>query len=153
MIALTRRQARGLRGLLRRAALGPPARGPAPPLVLRAGGAQLRAQYRYAGLAVEHTLDGNFPAEAAVSLPLDALAELEGRDETPVSIEPLARDRTAARWAHRGIPRAREYAVVPVDALTPFPDPPASRSGCPAALPDALAEAARTGTRAGRGRA
>jgi hypothetical protein len=147
MITLTRRQARGLRGVLRRAALGLPGRGPAPPLVLRAGGAQLRAQYRYAGLAVEHALDGSFPAqEAAVALPLDALGDVEGRDETPVTIEALARDRTAARWADRGIPQAREYAVEPVDALAPFPDPPTSWSECPAALLDALAEAARTGT-------
>ena len=54
MITLTRRQARCLRGVFRRSVLGIAHRGPVPPLVLRAGGAQLRAQYRYAGLAVEH---------------------------------------------------------------------------------------------------
>jgi hypothetical protein len=146
MITLSRRQARGLRGVLRRATLGLPARGPAPPLVLRAGGAQLRAHYRYAGLAVEYTLHGDLPAPEAVAVPLDALAEFEGRDETPVTVEALAHDRTGVRWADRGIPRAREYAVVPVDGLAPFPDPPTSWSECPGALLDALAEAARTGT-------
>src|SRR5262249_14445593 len=68
-----------------------------------------------------------------------ALADVEGRDETAVTVEGVAADRTAARWFDRGVPQAREYDVPSVEALAPFPDPPDSWSACPAALLDALA--------------
>jgi hypothetical protein len=48
MIALTRHQARRLRAVFRRSVLAISHRGIIPPLVLRAEGMQLRAQYRYA---------------------------------------------------------------------------------------------------------
>jgi hypothetical protein len=144
MITLTRRQARGLRGVFRRHVLGP-VRGTAPPLVLWAEGPKVCARYRYGGLAVAHEFDGDSLRDATVFLPLDALAEFEGPDETAVTVEAVAADRTAARWVDRGVPQAREYAVPAVASLSPFPEAPASWSACPAAFLDALAEAARTG--------
>jgi hypothetical protein len=54
MITLTRNQVRRLRVAFRRSALGITNRGMIPPLVLRAEGTQLRAQYRYRDLAIEH---------------------------------------------------------------------------------------------------
>jgi hypothetical protein len=84
MITLTRRRARALRGLFRRAALGIGTRGPVPPLVLRVDGSVLRARHRYAALAVECDLGRFAGPDEEVALPLDALAEFEGRDETPV---------------------------------------------------------------------
>ena len=81
MITLTRRQARCLRGVFRRHALGITGKGPVPPLVLRAEGSQLRAQHRYGGLAVEHVIAGDVTTPGVVALPLDALADFEGRDD------------------------------------------------------------------------
>jgi hypothetical protein len=144
VITLTRRQARGLRGVFRRHILGP-ARGPAPPLVFRAEGLKVCAHYRYAGLAVGHEFDAHSPRDGTVLLPLDALTEFEGRDETAVTIEGVAPGRTSVRWVDRGVPQARDYDVPAVEALAPFPEPPTSWSACPAALLDALAEASRTG--------
>src|SRR4051794_32150991 len=103
MVTLTRRRARELRGVLRRHTLGLPCRGPVPPLVLRADGSQLRARYRYGGLAVEHVGGGGGPTPGLVTLPLDALADVEGRDDTAVTVRALAPGRTAVCWTDRGI--------------------------------------------------
>ena len=56
-----------------------------PPLVLHAGGTQLRAQYRYATLAIEHVEPGVYLQNETIALPLEALADLEGRDDSAVS--------------------------------------------------------------------
>jgi hypothetical protein len=145
MITLSRRQARRLRGVLRRSVLGITHKGPIPPLILRAGDSQLRAQYRYAGLAVEHVEpDAPCPVEA-IALPLDALAELEGRDGSPVVLEAVAPDRTAVRWHDHGVPQVREFAVPALETLAPFPEPPTSWQESPPGLLTALAESTATG--------
>src|SRR4051812_21534318 len=98
MLTITRRHARCLRGVYRRHVLGIAHRGAIPPLVLRAEGSQLRARYRYAALAVEHVWPGPTRPGEEVALPLDALAELEGRDDSDVVLEAAAPDRTVVRW-------------------------------------------------------
>ena len=125
MITLTRRQVRTLRGVFRRSTLGIAHRGPIPPLVFRVDDGQLCARHRYANLAVEHAVTSAWPSSGSVSLPIEALADLEGRDEATVALEAMAPDRTVARWSDRGIPQAREYALTPIDGPVPFPDPPA----------------------------
>src|SRR5450631_2045788 len=146
MITITRRQARRLRGIFRRSVMGIGHRGPVPPLVLRAGGAQLRAQHRYAALAVEHVEPGTSRPHEAVALPLEALADIEGRDDSPVVLEAVATDRALVRWQDHGVPLVREYTVTPLDALAPFPEAPPSWAELPGDLLDALAEAAATGS-------
>jgi hypothetical protein len=141
VITLTRREARTLRATFRRASLGIPHRGAISPLVLLTDGFKLRARHRYAGLAVEHARDAHGLEPGAVALRLDALADFEGRDDTPVELEAVALDRTVARWHDRGIPQSREYEVVPVDRLAPFPELPTEWSDVPPGLLDALAEA------------
>ena len=143
MITLTRRQARGLRGVFRRSTLGIAHRGPIPPLVLAVEAGQLCARHRYAHLAVEHAVASAWPSTGSVALPLEALADLEGRDEATVALEALAPDRTVARWSDRGIPQAREYPVTPIGTAA-FPEPPRSWSEAPLGLLDALAEATAT---------
>jgi hypothetical protein len=144
MVTLTRRQARGLRGVLRRARLGVSHKGPLPPLLIRADGPKLRAQHRYAGLAVEYATGGDIGPGGAVALPLDALAEFEGNDHVPVTLEAAAPDRTTARWADRGVPQHREYAVPRVETVAPFPETPETWSEAPPALLGALAESSAT---------
>jgi hypothetical protein len=141
MLTLTRRQARCLRSVFRRSALGLIQRGPVPLLLLRAEGRQLRAHYRYGALAIEHATACDSRSEGIVALPLDALAEFEGRDETTVVLEATAPERTAARWVDRGIPQTREFTVPALDTPGPLPALPTVWSDVSIGLLDALAEA------------
>jgi hypothetical protein len=78
LITLTRNQVRRLRVAFRRTALGINHRGILVPIVLRAEGAQLRAQHRYSDLAIEHIEPGSYRPVISIALPLDALADFEG---------------------------------------------------------------------------
>jgi hypothetical protein len=144
LITLTRRLARRLRGVLRRSALGLPRHGPIASLVLRSDGRQLRAQYRYEGIAVEHVSPCPRADAGAVAVPLEALADFEGRDETPVALEPAGPGRVSARWADRGVPASRAYEAPDVDSLPEMPAPPEPRHESTPLLLDALAEACAT---------
>jgi hypothetical protein len=147
MITITRRQARGLRGIFRRSVLGISHRGIIPPLVLRAEGTQLRVQYQYKPvLAVECVEPRENEADETIALPLDALADFEGRAESQVVLEAVAPDRTVARWEDRGIPQSRDYTIPALTTPEALPDLPASWADMPCALLDALAEAGRTTT-------
>ena len=146
MIAIARRQARALRGVLRRSTLGIAHRGPLPPLILLADGEMVRVRYVAADLAVELVVPAAGPSSGSVALPLDALADLEGRDDAPLALDPVAPDRTVARWADRGIPQAREYAVPARPQPGAFPALPVEWREASPALLDALAEAAATTT-------
>jgi hypothetical protein len=144
MITLLRRQAHVLRAVLRRSVLGIAHRGPVAPIVFLAEDGQLRAQYRYAHLAIEHSTRVAWPSSGSAVLPLDALAEVEGRDDSIVALDPVAPDRTVVRWSDRGIPKVHEYAVPASDEIGAFPDAPAAWSEVPADLLAALAEATAT---------
>jgi len=115
MIMLTRRQARRLRGVFRRSAFGIAHRGPVPPIVLAVEGDRVLATYRHGALAVEHAEPCQRPSSGKVRLPLDALADIEGRDDALVVLEAASPDRTVARWADCGIPQVREYAVPAIE--------------------------------------
>ncbi|APW63215.1 hypothetical protein [Paludisphaera borealis] len=144
MITITRRQARRLRGVLRRHTLGIPHRGPVSPFVLHARGAELRAFHRCGAVAIEF-VDSIAPgSHESIALPLDALAEFEGRDDSPVTLETLAPDRTCVRWTDRGVPQSRAYAVQSLDAIEPSPEPPTSWATIPAEILKTLAEASET---------
>jgi hypothetical protein len=143
MITITRRHARSLRGILRRAALGLARKGPALPLVFLTDGTQLRARSQHDGLAIEHTIPDRQAAEV-IALPLDALAELEGRDDSPVTLEALGRDRTIARWSDRGVPQSRTYDVSVIGSIGSMPTTPEAWSPAPEGFLGALAEAALT---------
>jgi len=145
MITVTRRQARRLRAVLRRHPLGIGHRGPVPPLVFRAEpNVGLRVRHHQPHLAVECLLPGNGRPEEAIALPLDALADFEGRDDSPVVLEAADSGRTVVRWEDRRVPQTREYAVPEAGGLPLFPAPPASTETGAACLLDALAEAAAT---------
>ena len=141
MIALTRAEIRRIHALFCRRYLTTSTRGPLPPLVLTCEpGIGLSVRYHRSHLAVELVLPGDRPSSAgSIALPLDALAELEGRDESIVNLDASAFDRVVARWTDRGVPRSREYVVG--DRPPPFPDPPSRFDPCPVGLLDALASA------------
>ena len=146
MMTITRRQARSLRGIFRRSTLGIAHRGLLPPLLLNADGEQVRVQYRSADLAVEQVIPATGPAIGSVLLPLDALADLEGRDDAPLTLDSIAPDRTVARWTDRGIPQIREYPVPNRPQPGAFPKLPGEWSEVPGDLLDALAAATATTT-------
>ena len=148
MITLTRRQARCLRGVFRRSVLGIARTGPDPaPGPPRPAAPNCARSIGTPHLAVEHAAPGRAPSAGSIALPLEALADFEGRDEAPVVLEAVAPDRTVVRWADRGVPQSREYAVPPLDRWPRSPSPPRPGS-CPAELLAALAEATATGTEA-----
>ncbi len=144
MITLLRRQAHALRAVLRRSVLGIAHRGPVAPIVFTAGDGQLRARYRYAHLAIEHATPLAWPSSGSAALPLDALAEVEGRDDSVLALDPVAPDRTVVRWSDRGNPRVHEYTVPTIDEIAAFPEQPPAWSEVPADLIAALAEATAT---------
>ena len=139
MILLTRRQARGLRGVLRRPVLGITHAGPVPPLILLAENGRLRTRHRQDACAVECFTRCDPRAAGTVSLPLDALIEFAGPDDTPVRLEDSGPGRTAARWDVGGVPQARVFEVPALGPVGPFPDPPPMWCEVDAALLDALA--------------
>ena len=104
MINITRHAARRLRAMFRRSVMGVTHRGALPPLVLHAETQQLRAQYRYHDLGIEYVEANGHRLLDSIPVPLDALAEFEGRDETPVVIEAAEPDKTIIRWQDHGIP-------------------------------------------------
>jgi hypothetical protein len=146
MISITRRQARQLRSIFRRSTLGLAHKGVAPPVVLHVEGTQLRAHYRYGALAVEFVTAFSYQPHESIAVPLDALADVEGSDDSPVIVEAVAVGLTVARWTDRGVPQTREYGVPTLDTLDVFPDSPATWTPAAPGLLTALAEACETAT-------
>ena len=145
MITITRRQARRLRAVFRRHPLGITHKGLVPPLVLHADpAAGLRVRHHQAPLAVEYVLTGDHGPGEPIAVPLDALADFEGKDDSQVVLDFASAGRTLVRWDDRGIPRSKEYQVPAPDGLPPFPGLPLAFETCPGDLLDALAEAALT---------
>ena len=141
MITITRHLARRLHAVLRRSVLGISQKGLIPPLVLHAEGQHLRAHYRYHDLAVEHVEPSGAHQLDSIPVPLGALADVEGRDDSAVELESVEPDRIILRWQDRGIPRCREYPVTPFGKIAPFPDTPATWESIAADVLTALAQA------------
>ena len=141
MLSITRRQARGLRPIFRRATFDVAHRGPAPPLILDDTGERLVARCVNAGLAVEHKLGTTRGTPERIALPLDALADFEGRDDSIVSFERQPDGRTVAHWSDHGIPVTRVYDAIDPATLLAFSARPERTGPCSRALVEALAEA------------
>jgi hypothetical protein len=145
MISITRRDARRLRAVFRRHPLGIAPRAVIPPLLLSADPDEgLRIRFHHASLAVECVVHGRQTPGESVLLPLDALAEVEGRDDSPVIVESIDTDNVLARWEDKGIPRRRSYTVLTTGSPREFPELPPHFESCRAELLDALAEASST---------
>ncbi len=94
-------------------------------------------------VAVEYRQPGSF-RNATATLPLDAVAAVEGRDDGAVILEAGAAGQTFARWTDGGIPQVVAFTV-PDNAKQPaFPKPPGRYVANPSGLLAALAEAARS---------
>ncbi len=145
MITLSRRQVRRLRAVFRRHALGYRHKGPVPPLVFVPDpDVGLRVRHHQPHLAVETVLRSVPGFPEPLCIPLDALADLEGSEDSPIVLEASSPTQTRARWEDRGIPQVKEYTVPEPASLPPFPEPPATFSSGPAPSLQDLAEAAAT---------
>ena len=145
MITFSRRQARRLRAVFRRHALGITHKGAVPPLVLVPDPAVgLRVRHHQPPLAVETVLRCPQGVQPPLCLPLDALTDLEGSEDAPIVLEAAGANQVTARWEDRGIPQVKEFPVTEFASLPPFPGLPDSWESCPAGTLDMLAEAAAT---------
>jgi hypothetical protein len=97
-------------------------------------------------LAVEYTEPGNFCQLDSIRVPLDALAEVEGRDDSPVVFESVEPDKTIVRWHDRIVPRTKQYDVRALGYIGPFPATAADWTPTAADLLTALTEACETCT-------
>jgi hypothetical protein len=111
--------------------------------VLHAEGQQLRAQYRYQDLALEYVEPGDHRPLDSIPVPLDVLADVEGRDNTSVVLEAAEPDKTIIRWNDHGIPRSRVYPVTPFGKIAPFPETPTAWTDISGNVLEALEEASR----------
>lgn len=139
MITITRRQARRLRGVLRRPVLGIYHRDPIPPLVFRTTGSEFRVEFQYRGLALVYIEPGkDTDIDDTIALPFEGLTDIEGASQAPVEILLADLERTVTTYASVGAERRHEYNVPPVCTLEPFPELPTVWKPCPAGLVVAL---------------
>jgi hypothetical protein len=146
VITISRHKARLLRSVFRRAVLGIRHKGTIPPLVLHAEGAHLRVRHQYGSLAVEYLETGHYHPLDSIPVPLDVLADIEGRDDSPVILEAVEPDRTIVRWQDRGIPQVKDLPVTPFGNIEPFPDSPCVWTEAASELLTGLAEASGIST-------
>ena len=146
MITISRRQARRLRAVFRRHALGFTHKGAAPPLIFVPDpDVGLRVRHYQPHLAVECVVRCVQGSQEPLALPLDALADLEGSEYSPLVLEATdGPGQVRARWEDRGIPQSREYTVLESGVRPTFPEPPPCWESCPSGTLDTLAEAAAT---------
>ncbi len=159
MLEITRNLARLLRAVCRRSVgLGSDRRSP-PPILCRSDGRQLIIQCVANDMGVAYTHPDARADEGkadTVVLPTRALADCEGRDESPVLLERVAANQVRVRWHDRGILVTDTYDAVLPDSLPAFPPAPDHCSPLPPTFLTAFADAAQTahpdGTRLGLSR-
>ncbi len=109
--------------------------------MLHAECGRLRVQFQYQSLSVEHIESGSNSEIDSIPAPLEALVDIEGRDESPVVFEAAQPGTTIIRWQDRGIPQVRECPVTAFDKIAPFPETPTTWTKAPADLLAGLAQA------------
>jgi hypothetical protein len=148
VIEMSRRLARQLRAVLRKAVPLGGGRVPRPPLVLQAGPDGLRVRAHHSDIAVEHHQPGPRPADV-LAVPGATLDDFEGSRDTVVVLEKVSEDAVQARWEDAGLPQVRDYRALDVANLPPFPELSGKLAPVEAGLLDALHEATRTAAREG----
>ena len=141
MITITRRLALHLRAVLRRA-FG--IRGPYPSVCLRKSPTGIRIQAKSIDVAVEyHTCDGGGPEEP-LWIPVELLADCEGKKDDPVEIQPASKGRVTAQWRDGNVPQIIQYDVTLPAEPDIFPGLPDTLVENPVSILDALHEAGET---------
>jgi len=138
---VTRMLARQLRAVLRRCV--PRGQGGyRPRLAFLAGPDGLRIQLIETEVSAEYYVRGSFPP-SVLALPLELLADVEGRDATDVELEAMDHEHVRARWQDASAPRVKEY-LTPPGEMPAFPTLPARWLALEPRLLPALQDAALT---------
>jgi hypothetical protein len=142
LITLTRNLARKIRSIFRRA-LNVTPRGLTYPVTFQAGPDGLCVRAQSPDAAVEYYAPGVLPVEQ-ITVPLEALADCEGRKDEPVELEAADNEQVVVRWRDRTVPQLVQYAAAePLDAAK-FPPLPAQLAENPPGLVKALEDACET---------
>ena len=137
MITITRSLARQIRPVFRRALLGL-SRGPGPALDLRAGPHGLRVRAHNHQTAIVHHTPGDFPPEQ-LCVPFQLLADCEGTNKEPVSLERQEDGTVTTQWTDGNVPQVVQYDET--DTTSCFPPLPEETGTNDIRLLDALRDA------------
>ncbi len=122
MITVTRSLVRQFRSVVRRALTERPAGNINNRVVFRCGSDGLRMQVATPQAAIEYHQPGEFQTED-LSLPMEFLADVEGRSPDAITLESQASGKVLASWTDRGIPQMIQYEA-PRDHNTSGTIPP-----------------------------
>ena len=141
MLTITRRRALTLRSVLRRA-FG--SRGPGPALCFTAAAGTLSVRATAGDIAVEYRTSTD-AAEQTLWLPIQLLADCEGRKDEPVLLEASGKAHVTGQWRDGNVPQIVKYDSPnpPADA-NKFPMPPETFAANPPGLLKALVDASDT---------
>jgi hypothetical protein len=106
----------------------------------------LQVRLAHADGAVEYHEPASFRSEVIV-LPLDALADFEGRTDAPVTLESSGPGHVLARWQDGSVPQVKEYEAEAANKLPKFPDAPERMAAVEPAFLKALDEALHSASR------
>jgi hypothetical protein len=143
LIELTRALARCYRIVLRRSLQEQEPRRSWPLLFCKADDGGLTLQSVQTDMALRFHQTGVRPSDL-IAFNTQALAEFEGRTDTPVVLENIAVSKSRARWDDGGVPRELHLEAVAADNVPQFPEVPAQYVPMPTGFLTALDEASRT---------
>ena len=138
MLTITRRQAQQLRAVLRRTFGN--FRGPGPAVRITASAGTLSARAMFGDAAVEYRIPGQHMAET-LWLPLQCLADCEGKKDDPVELAAAGKGRVSAQWRDGSVPQLVQYDSPEPPAAHKFPVLPATFTENPPGILQALADA------------
>jgi hypothetical protein len=104
------------------------------------GSSGLHIRLHRAEIAAEYHQAGEFSA-AQIIIPLQALADFEGRSDAAVTLETVDASNARARWENAGVPQVTAYRAEDQDTLPEFPSAPKSMVPIEATILRVLAEA------------
>lgn len=120
MIQITRSQAREFRAVVRKAGIGKPITGLGPSVCIASSNDGVRLRSNSHAAAVEYVANGQY-ADDEFAIPLEALADCEGRSDDPVVFDRQGNEQVVLRWTDKRLPRVAVYSVEPVKPIPTFP--------------------------------
>jgi hypothetical protein len=147
MIEIPRALARRFLAVLRRSVMAGNQRGFWPVVLCRTDKAGIVLQARQGEVALRCRLEGSSPLEEEIAFRASLLSEIEGRDDSPVSLETVSPGKGRARWTDGDVPRVLDFDTVAPETLPALPPPPRQMRPLPPEFLNALAEATATAAR------
>jgi len=136
LLQITRSLARQLRSVFRRLV----SRQGVSAVTLQTGADGFRARLHSPEVAAEYHQTGEQAADH-ITVNVDLLIEVEGRDDSPISLEKAGTDSVRARWTDSGIPMVRDFASPDISKWQAFPKIASHLVSNPPSLLSALDEA------------